>query len=138
MWNVSLPSSRFCLASLCFTVVLVHATLTFLRIILVLFAIWVLAIEPTFRAFEQIEEQCPKQERRGGENDTNLDQPVPPREVVPPRWVNDHLRDITALPLFDPLYLLQLLNRPPRDVSPLLISADLCLPFPPPALPLRL
>ena len=110
-----------------------------LRLLLVIFALWILAVEPTFRAFEQIEEHSSEPARSGGDACLDADQPLPPREVVPPRWVNTHHAHEIAAPVdIDPASLALLLDWLDSSVSAAPVSTGPHLPYPPAALPLRL
>lgn len=118
---------------------LTPASISALRIALVIFALWVLVVEPTFRAFELMEQPASRSEGpQGNEGYCDLDQPIPPGEVVAPCWLNQHVLDVLAAPLLDPVRfgLPFGLLAATRLSVPLL--AELCMPYPPAALPLRL
>ncbi len=109
------------------------------RIVLVTFALWILVVEPTFRAFEQIDEQRSSHEEHGsGETCLDADQPVPPSEVLSPRWVNDHSELSALVSSLYPSGPRLLLSQVARDPSPVPLPPELCLPYPPSAQPLRL
>ena len=106
--------------------------------ILVIFALWVLVVEPTFRAIEQVEQQSAKREPSRGEGCQDVDQPVPPGEVMSPRWVNEHISVGTAVSPPALVDLAALLHRLMPAVSPVPVYAEPRLPCPSSALPLRL
>ena len=115
-----------------------RVTVFVLRVILVIFALWVLVIEPTFRAFEQAEQQSANHEPTSGESYQDIDQPIPPGEVVAPQWINEHFMAGIAMPLPDFVDLAWSPDRLNSVVSPIPVLDELCLPYPAPALPLRL
>jgi hypothetical protein len=109
-----------------------------LRIALVIFALWVLVIEPTFGAYEQIEQQTSQGNHPGGEGCCDLDQQIPPNLVVAPSWANPHVVDVLAAPLINPVGLTLPFDSLAPAISPATLPAELCMPYPPSALPLRL
>ena len=108
-----------------------------LRFVLFIFALWVLVIEPTFGAYEQIEQQGSQSKYAGGEGCCDPDQPIPPNLVVAPSWVNQHVVDVLAARILGPVGLTLPLDLLAPAVSPAL-TPELCMPYPPSALPLRL
>lgn len=107
-----------------------------LRVALVIFALWVLVVEPTFRAFELMEQHSSECSGDGAVGDA--DQLVPPGHVVTPHWVNQHLPVTMMVALPDFAGLSFLLHPTALAIAPSPLSAELCLPYPPSALPLRL
>ena len=111
-----------------------------MRNVLVIFALWILVIEPTFRAFELMDEQSSEcQHSDAGTDCCDADQPIPPSEIIPSSWVNEH-----SLLAFAPLILLDSHEWVMRHDSLVCLVASepltggLSLPYPPSALPLRL
>jgi len=113
-------------------------SVSLLRIVLVIFALWVLVVEPTFGAYERFEQESSQGERPSDEASSDLDQPIPPGQVVAPCWENHHVLDILAMPLLDPVNLASPLDLLGATLSPGLLPAEFCMPYPPSALPLRL
>jgi len=106
-----------------------------MRLVLVIFALWVLVVEPTFGAYERIEQSSSQGEHSSGKG-CDLDQPIPPGQLVAPCWENRHTLDMFTVPLLDPVSLpLDLLV---SAVSPGPLPAEFRMPYPPSALPLRL
>lgn len=106
------------------------------RILLVIFALWVLVVEPTFRAFEQMEQQS--SQCSDGEAVGDADQLIPPGHLIAPSWVNQHHPVAMMMPLPDLAGLSFLLHPTVLAIAPSPISAKFRMPYPPSALPLRL
>ncbi len=110
-----------------------------LRLVLVIFALWVLVVEPTFRAFELMEQHSSEcAGGGGGEVVGDADQLIPPSEVIAPSWVNQHLPLALALPLADLAGFASSLHLAAPAIAASPLSAELWLPYPPSAQPLRL
>jgi hypothetical protein len=109
-----------------------------LRIALVIFALWVLVIEPMNQANERLERQTSQSRHTGDEGCCDLDQPIPPNLVVAPAWVNRHVVDVLAAALLDPYGLNFAFNLSAPAISASALTAELHTPFPESALPLRL
>ena len=102
-----------------------------LRIVLVIFALWVLVVEPTFGAYERIEQRAPQSDRVGGDApSSDLDQQVPADLVVAPSWVNQHGRDVLAGSLLDPVSLASPLDSLAPTIPSLGLPAEPSLPCP--------
>lgn len=108
-----------------------------MRIALVIFALWVLVVEPTFGAYERMEQQSSHHDRSNDEGCSDCDQQIPPGEVIAPQWVNQHVLDVLAVSLLDPLSLTSPLDSLASIIPPGPLPAKLCMPYPPAALPLR-
>jgi hypothetical protein len=109
-----------------------------LRVALVIFALWILVVEPTFGAYERMEQYAAPTQHDQSHDDgcANLDQQVPPGEVVSAPWANQHLRADFLLPV---LTVELVLPRPEaRLILPLSLPIHLSLPYPPSVAPLRL
>ncbi len=106
------------------------------RLALVIFALWVLVVEPTFRVYELMEQQSSQCSDDGAVGDA--DQLIPPGHVIGPHWVNQHLPVTMMVALPDLAGLSFLLHPTALAIAPSPLSAELCLPYPPSALPLRL
>ena len=111
-----------------------------LRLALVIFALWILVVEPTFRAFELMEESSFDCQHTDQSKDCcDGDQPIPPSEIVQPSWVNKHLHSTLAAAILltgDDEARSQ--NCTARFLPFKSLSSHSRLPYPPSALPLRL
>ena len=105
---------------------------------MIIFALWVLVVEPTFGAYEQFEDRTCHSECPGGDGVAELDQQVPPGEVVAQRWMNHHVLDVLTLPLLDSTSSTLSLDSLVPIAAPSLLLAELRMPYPPSARPLRL
>lgn len=115
------------------------ATMPSLRIALVILALWALVAEPTFGVFERLEHHpAPVQQDRGPDDScASLDQPIPPHEVTPAQWVNQHARAeliVPSLCCFD--LTLGRADGAPIALPPL--PPHLSMPYPLSVAPLRL
>ncbi len=110
-----------------------------LRIALVILALWALVVEPTFGVFERMEQHSAPVERDRGDDDrcAGLDQPIPPHEVAPVQWVNQHARAeliIPSLCRFDVMSG----RADGSSIALLPLPPHLSMPYPPSVAPLRL
>lgn len=122
-----------------FTATLGLATLSPLRVVLFITAFWALVAEPTFGVFERLEQHpAPVQQDRGPDDScAGLDQPVPPHEVAPVQWVNEHAQAELVLPLLDSIDLMFGRSHGWTNFQ-VSLPAHLSLPYPPSVAPLRL
>ena len=107
-----------------------------LRLALVIFALWVLVVEPTFSAFEQMERQS--SEFSGSDALADSDQLIPPGHLIAPHWVNQHHPLSPTLPLPELADSSFLFHPTALAVARSPLPVELCMPYPPSALPLRL
>ena len=105
---------------------------------MIIFALWVLVVEPTFGAYEQFEDRTSHNECPGGDGVAELDQQIPPGEVVAQRWMNHHVLNVLTLPLLDSTSSTLPLDSLVPTAAPSLLPAELHMPYPPSARPLRL